>query len=97
MRRQYIMRKYHSNGLFYFLIAAQMKTYLIAALYSVSILFFSFPVFGQTPSVAVITSGTKTSLRGLSVVNDNIIWVSGSGGTVGKSLNAGKNWNWMTV
>jgi hypothetical protein len=51
----------------------------------------------QNPEVQVITSGTKTSLRGLCVVNDNIIWVSGSHGTVGKSLNSGKNWNWMVV
>jgi photosystem II stability/assembly factor-like uncharacterized protein len=51
----------------------------------------------QTPEVQVVTSGTNTSLRGLSVVNDNVIWVSGSHGTVGKSLNSGKKWNWMTV
>jgi hypothetical protein len=51
----------------------------------------------QNPEVVMLTSGTKTSLRGLSVVNDNVIWVSGSHGTVGKSLNSGKNWNWMTV
>lgn len=51
----------------------------------------------QLPRVEVLTSGTKTSLRGLSVVNDNVIWVSGSGGTVGRSNNGGKNWNWFTV
>ncbi|WP_276503742.1 WD40/YVTN/BNR-like repeat-containing protein [Terrimonas pollutisoli] len=51
----------------------------------------------QSPSIEILTSGTKTSLRGLSVVNDNIIWVSGSNGTVGKSVNGGKNWKWMTV
>lgn len=51
----------------------------------------------QTPAVEVLTSGTKTSIRGLSVVNDNVIWVSGSNGTVGKSSNGGKNWKWMTV
>lgn len=45
----------------------------------------------------MLTSGTKTSLRGLSVVNDNIVWVSGSNGTVGKSTNGGKNWKWFTV
>jgi photosystem II stability/assembly factor-like uncharacterized protein len=49
------------------------------------------------PEVQVLTSGTKTSLRGLSVVNDNIIWVSGSRGTVGKSTNAGRTWKWMKV
>jgi hypothetical protein len=51
----------------------------------------------QNPSIEILTTGTKTSLRGLSVVNDNIIWVSGSNGIVGRSTNAGKNWKWMTV
>jgi photosystem II stability/assembly factor-like uncharacterized protein len=49
------------------------------------------------PVVEVLTSGTKTSLRGLSVVNDNVVWVSGSNGTVGKTTNGGKNWKWFNV
>ncbi|MFI5186284.1 MAG: WD40/YVTN/BNR-like repeat-containing protein [Chitinophagales bacterium] len=49
------------------------------------------------PVVEVLTSGTKTSLRGLSVVNDNVVWVSGSNGIVGETTNAGKNWKWFTV
>ncbi|HEY2722906.1 MAG TPA: oxidoreductase [Chitinophagaceae bacterium] len=49
------------------------------------------------PSIEILTSETKTSLRGLSVVNDNVVWVSGSNGTVGKSTNGGKNWKWITV
>lgn len=49
------------------------------------------------PKVEVLTSGTKTSLRGLSVVNDNVVWVSGSKGMVGRSSNGGKDWKWMTV
>ncbi|MBA2499125.1 MAG: oxidoreductase [Chitinophagaceae bacterium] len=47
--------------------------------------------------VEILTSGTNSSLRGLSVVNDHVIWVSGSNGTIGKSLNGGKNWKWTTV
>jgi len=47
--------------------------------------------------IEILTNGPKTSIRGLSVVNDDIIWVSGSGGKVGKSINAGKTWVWMTV
>ncbi len=47
--------------------------------------------------VAVITSGTNTSLRGMSVPTDEVIWVSGSNGTVGKSVDAGKTWRWMIV
>jgi hypothetical protein len=49
------------------------------------------------PVVEMLTSGTKTSLRGLSVVNDNVVWVSGSNGTVGKTTNGGKNWKWYIV
>ncbi len=59
--------------------------------------FSSFLISAQSPSVEILTSGTKTSLRGLSVVNDNILWVSGSGGIVGKSSNGGKTWKWITV
>src|SRR6187431_1237182 len=47
--------------------------------------------------VELMHSGTKTSIRGLSVVDDRIIWVSGSGGTVGKSLDSGKTFKWFTV
>lgn len=63
----------------------------------ISFLLISAIIFAQDPSIEIVSSGTKSSLRGLSVVNDNIIWVSGSNGTVGRSSNAGKNWKWMTV
>ncbi|MER3497244.1 MAG: oxidoreductase [Chitinophagaceae bacterium] len=62
---------------------------------------FLFPVvlFSQRkmPQVEILTSGTKTSLRGLSVINDNVVWVCGSNGTVGKTTNGGRNWKWFTV
>ncbi len=48
-------------------------------------------------TVQLLTSGTKTSIRGLSVVDDKTVWVSGSNGTVGSSLDGGTNWKWMTV
>ncbi|MCX6296020.1 MAG: YCF48-related protein [Bacteroidetes bacterium] len=44
-----------------------------------------------------LNSGGDISLRGLSVVNDNTVWVSGSKGKVGKTLDGGKTWKWMTV
>ena len=50
---------------------------------------FIFSLFFQYANaqyVKVLTAGTKTSLRGLSVVSDKIIWASGSNGTVAKSL-----------
>lgn len=39
------------------------------------------------------TSPTKASLRGLSVVDDDTVWTSGSGGTVLRTADGGKQWN----
>ncbi len=50
-----------------------------------------------TPRIELLTSGTATSLRGLSVVSDQVIWVSGSKGQVGRSIDGGKTWQWTTV
>jgi hypothetical protein len=59
----------------------------------------SVSLFAQNslPTVEVLTSGVKTSLRGLSVVNDQVVWVSGSNGMVGRSTNGGKDWKWFVV
>ncbi|MGI8635629.1 MAG: WD40/YVTN/BNR-like repeat-containing protein, partial [Segetibacter sp.] len=47
--------------------------------------------------VQSITSGSNTSLRGMSIPSDNVIWVRGSNGTIGKSVDAGKTWRWLIV
>ena len=54
-----------------------------------------YNTYGQ--SVSLISSGTETSLRGISVVSDKIIWVSGSNGTIGRSLDGGLTWKWFIV
>jgi hypothetical protein len=51
----------------------------------------------QAQTVELLNSGTKVSIRGLSVVNDNIIWISGSDGTVGKSTDGGTTWQLIKV
>ncbi|HEY0677824.1 MAG TPA: oxidoreductase [Chitinophagaceae bacterium] len=55
----------------------------------------SVTIHSQT--VALLSEGTKTSIRGLSVVNDRIIWASGSNGTIGKSIDGGNTWKWSVV
>ena len=40
---------------------------------------------------------TTASLRGLSVVNEKVIWASGTGGTVIKTTDGGSTWKVMTV
>ena len=48
-------------------------------------------------SIKILSQGEKTSIRGLSVVSDKIIWVSGSNGMVGESLDGGETWKWLQV
>ena len=51
--------------------------------------------FSQT--IKILSHSEKTSIRGLSVVSDKIIWVSGSNGMVGESLDGGETWKWLQV
>lgn len=59
------------------------------------LLFLSVNIFAQ--EIKLLHSGNKVSLRGLSAVNDKTIWVSGSNGTVGLSIDGGNTWKWMKV
>ncbi len=61
------------------------------------IIFILASGFTGAQQIRVLTSGQPVSLRGLSVVNDQIIWVCGSGGSVGISTDAGENWKWIHV
>jgi hypothetical protein len=47
--------------------------------------------------IELLITGPHVSLRGLSVVDDKVIWVSGSAGTVGRSVDGGVTWTWITV
>jgi photosystem II stability/assembly factor-like uncharacterized protein len=40
---------------------------------------------------------TTASFRGLAVVNEKIVWASGTGGTVIRTIDGGKTWNVITV
>ena len=51
----------------------------------------------QAQQIKILNAGTKTSIRGLSVVDNRVIWVSGSNGMIGKSLDSGNTWKWIQV
>lgn len=65
-------------------------------IFSLTLIFFCNISYAQ-PSIKIIDTSSKASIRGLSVVNDNTLWVSGNKGSVGKSLNGGKTWKWIVV
>jgi len=58
-------------------------------------LYFPCTVFGQSYNFVQQTSGTATSIRGMSIVSDQVAWVSGSNGTVGKTVDGGLSWQWI--
>ncbi|MEO6289483.1 MAG: oxidoreductase [Ginsengibacter sp.] len=60
-------------------------------------LFILISVNTSAQQITILATGSKTSIRGLSVVNDKIIWVSGSDGMVGNSLDSGNTWKWVQV
>jgi len=66
-----------------------------STLLAIGIFLTGMPAFAQ--KIGLLTSGTHSSFRGLSVVSDKVVWVSGSNGTVGRSLDGGKTWQWIIV
>lgn len=42
-----------------------------------------------------LVSNIQSSFRGLETYKENVVWVSGSKGTVGRSIDAGKSWTWV--
>lgn len=73
----------------------KMKIKYLPSIATMLLCLFTFQLHAQT--VKMLTSSSKASLRGLSVVSDKVVWVSGSGGTVGRSVDGGDSWDWMTV
>lgn len=53
--------------------------------------------YSQLYSLQYVDTKTDASFRGLSVAGDNAIWVSGSKGWVGRSINGGKDWTFKQV
>jgi len=47
--------------------------------------------------VEVLSTGNKVSIRGLSVVDDRVVWISGNHGTVARSIDGGATWKWFKV
>ena len=63
--------------------------------YLLILLVLTIKVSSQT--IQILTDDTKTSLRGLSVVNDKVVWASGNNGTIMKSTDGGKSWQSLVV
>ncbi len=67
---------------------------------SIKLFSFLFIFLGQNliaQKIDMLHANLNNSFRGLSVVNDSVLWVSGTNATVGKSFDAGKTFKWIKV
>jgi photosystem II stability/assembly factor-like uncharacterized protein len=69
-----------------------MKFNLTFQLFTALFLFASVAVSVADAQWTKQNVDTKASLRGLSVVSENIVWASGTGGTFLKTIDGGKTW-----
>jgi hypothetical protein len=72
------------------------ETVIMVRLLVLFVLSLSY-ITGESQQIISLHSGGSASLRGLCAVNEKVIWVSGSSGTVGLSTDGGKNWKWIHV
>lgn len=56
-----------------------------------------FALFSYGQSVQLVYEQAGISFRGLSVINNKVAWVSGTKGTIGKTTDGGKTWEWLKV
>ncbi|RVT99771.1 oxidoreductase [Mucilaginibacter limnophilus] len=64
---------------------------------SITIFFIVIVIKSEAQKINILHTKTGISLRGLTVVDDNTAWVSGSKGSVGLTTDGGKTWRWQQV
>lgn len=47
--------------------------------------------------IVILDSGRACSIRGMSTPGNDVVWVSGSNGHVGRTTDGGKTWKWSVV
>jgi len=62
-----------------------------------SIFFLSIAILSRAQHIEPLQQGKRTSIRGLSVVDDSVAWISGSRGNIAITTNGGKTWAWQQV
>jgi photosystem II stability/assembly factor-like uncharacterized protein len=60
-------------------------------------LFISPAIAQNTYSIHMLENPPIKSIRGMSIVNDSTVWVSGTEGKAGVTTNGGKDWKWISV
>jgi len=72
-----------------------MKKLRLPTICLLTFLLFATTLKAQT--IVQLQTGKPTSIRGLSVVDDNLAWISGSRGYIAITRDGGKTWDWTQV
>jgi len=72
-----------------------MKKLRLPTICLLTFLLFATTLKAQT--IVQLQTGKPTSIRGLSVVDDNVAWISGSRGYIAITRDGGKTWDWTQV
>jgi len=72
-----------------------MKKLRLPTICLLTFLLFATKLKAQT--IVQLQTGKPTSIRGLSVVDDNVAWISGSRGYIAITRDGGKSWDWTQV
>jgi len=68
-----------------------------AKLFVLAILLILSTDIAKAQHITLLQQGKPTSIRGLSVVDDSVAWVSGSKAYIAKTTNGGKTWAWQQL
>lgn len=60
-------------------------------------LFATISIDGLSQQIVPLQKGVNSSIRGLSVVNNAVAWISGSKGYTALSTDSGKTWKWKQL
>lgn len=63
----------------------------------IKLILLLLPVTSLAQHVELLQQNKPVSIRGLSVVDNNVAWASGSKGYITVITNSGKSWNWQQV
>src|ERR1700761_8581395 len=61
------------------------------------LLFILATSYANAQKIVMLQESKLSSIRGLSVVNDSVAWVSGSNGYTALTTDGGKSWSWQQV
>lgn len=69
----------------------------IRLLYFIKLTLLLFPLTSVAQHIELLPQDKSVSIRGLSVIDDKVTWISSSEGYVAITTNGGKSWNWLQV